>query len=213
MLVDDHAAFREGLRLLLETQADIRVVGEAADGCEAEERAQECHPDVVIMDIGMPGLNGLEAAHRIVGQRSSSQVVILSAHGTVEHILRALRAGARGYVLKESAGAEVIAAVRAVRAGERYFCKGIARALSLSVEDGLDVIEAKSPLTTLSPREREVLGLVVQGKTSAEISLLLHLSPKTVETYRFRLMHKLAIYDVPGLVRFAIQNGLIPLNE
>jgi len=213
ILVDDHAAFREGLHLLLETQSDIRVVAETADGAEAERLARECHADVVVMDIGMPGLNGIEATERIVEGCASTQVVVLSAHGSVEHLLRALRAGARGYVLKESAGSEVISAVRAVYAGERYLCKGIAHGLSLGVTDGLDIIEGKSPLAKLSTREREVLRLVVQGKTSAEIAALLYLSPKTVDTYRSRLMRKLAIHDVPGLVRFAIQYGLIPLDE
>lgn len=211
-LADDHAVVRDGLRFLLEAQPDISVIGDAANGRDAVRLVAQLCPDVVIMDIAMPELNGVEAARKIGEVCPSTQVIILSMHSTTEHIFRALQAGARGYLLKESAGIEVVNAVRAVHAGHRY--------LSPKISDGLiddyvrqrEAAGAKSPLARLSPREREVLQLVVEGKSSAEIADMLSLSLKTIETYRSRLMRKLGISDLPGLVKFAIQHGLTPLE-
>jgi DNA-binding NarL/FixJ family response regulator len=211
-LADDHAVVRDGLRFLLEAEHDIKVVGDAANGRDAVRRVVQLCPDVAIMDIAMPELNGIEAAREIGQVCPSTQVIILSMHSTTEHVFQALQAGARGYLLKESAGIEVVNAVRAVHAGHRY--------LSPKISDGLvddyvrqrQAAEAKSPLARLSPREREVLQLVVEGKSSAEIAGILSLSLKTIETYRSRLMHKLGISDLPGLVKFAVQHGLTPLE-
>lgn len=211
-LADDHGVVRDGLRLLLEAQGDITVVGDAADGREAVRQVQELGPDVVVMDIAMPELNGIEATYQLREMCPAIQIVILSIHSATEHILRALRAGARGYLLKESAGTEVVEAVRAVHAGRRY----LSQRISDTVIDGYlrqdPGDRVRSPLESLSPREREVLQLVVEGKTSAEIGKILFLSPKTVETYRSRLMQKLGINGLPGLVKFALQHGLIPLE-
>lgn len=211
-LADDHGVVRDGLRLLLEAQGDITVVGDAADGREAVRQVQELGPDVVVMDIAMPELNGIEATYQLREMCPAIQIVILSIHSAPEHILRALRAGARGYLLKESAGTEVVEAVRAVHAGRRY----LSQRISDTVIDGYlrqdPGDRVRSPLESLSPREREVLQLVVEGKTSAEIGKILFLSPKTVETYRSRLMQKLGINGLPGLVKFALQHGLIPLE-
>ena len=211
-LADDHGVVRDGLRLLLEAQEDITVVGDAADGREAVRQVQELGPDVVVMDIAMPELNGIEATYQLREMCPAIQIVILSIHSATEHILRALRAGARGYLLKESAGTEVVEAVRAVHAGRRY----LSQRISDTVIDGYlrqdPGDRVRSPLESLSPREREVLQLVVEGKTSAEIGKILFLSPKTVETYRSRLMQKLGINGLPGLVKFALQHGLIPLE-
>jgi len=211
-LADDHAVVRDGLRFLLEAQPDIRVIGDAANGREAVRRVTQLCPDVVILDIAMPELNGIEAARKIARDCLSTQVIILSMHSTTEHVFRALQAGARGYLLKESAGIEVVNAVRAVHAGHRYLSQRLSDRLVDDYVRQRQAGEAKSPLTRLSPREREVLQLVVEGKSSAEIAAILSLSLKTVETYRSRLMHKLGISDLPSLVKFAIQHGLTPLE-
>ena len=211
-LADDHAVVRDGLRFLLEAQPDIRVIGDAANGRDAVRQMTQLYPDVVVMDIAMPELNGIEAARKISRACPSTRVIILSVHSTTEHIFRALQAGARGYLLKESAGIEVVNAVRAVHAGHRYLSQKISDRLVDDYVLQRQAAEAKGPLARLSPREREVLQLVVEGKSNAEIAGMLSLSPKTVETYRSRLMHKLGISDLPSLVKFAIQHGLTPLE-
>ena len=207
-LADDHAILREGLRSLLEAYSDLSVVGEAADGRQTVQQAVRLRPDVVVMDIVMPELNGIEAARQIRQLSPSTQVVILSMYAMTEHIARAFQAGVRGYVLKESVGTELVDAIRAVYSGHRYLSPQITDVM-LDSTGRLDA-EAKNPLELLSAREREVLQLVVEGKSSAEIAATLSLSTKTVETYRVRLMRKLNLHDLPSLVRFAIQHGLTP---
>lgn len=211
-LADDHAVVREGLTLLLDTQAGITVVGEAADGRKAVRQVERLCPDVVVMDIAMPGMNGIEATAQIRNICPSTQVVILSMHSSAEHILRALRAGALGYLLKESAGKELIQAVQTVYGGRRYLSRQIAESAIDDYISGSPATQAKNLLESLSSREREVLQLVAEGKSSTEIAEVLYLSPKTIETYRSRLMHKLGISDLPGLVKFALQQGLITLE-
>jgi DNA-binding NarL/FixJ family response regulator len=211
-LADDHAVVREGLSLLLDTQAGITVVGEAADGRKAVRQVERLCPDVVVMDIAMPGMNGIEATAQIRNICPSTQVVILSMHSSAEHILRALRAGALGYLLKESAGKELIQAVQTVYGGRRYLSRQIAESAIDDYISGSPATQDKNLLESLSSREREVLQLVAEGKSSTEIAEVLYLSPKTIETYRSRLMHKLGISDLPGLVKFAIQQGLITLE-
>lgn len=209
-LADDHAIVRDGLRSLLDSQPDVQVIGDAANGRDTVHQVAEIHPDIVIMDVVMPDLSGIVATQQIREVSPSTRVIILSMHSSDEYVMGALRAGARGYLLKESAGDEVIAAVRAVRAGKRYLSEDIRDRL---VEDYLDLYETsemKGQLARLSPRELEVLQLVVEGKTSPEIAKVLNLSHKTVETYRGRLMQKLGISNVPALVKFAIQHGLTP---
>lgn len=211
-LADDHAVVREGLSLLLDTQAGITVVGEAADGRKAVRQVERLCPDVVVMDIAMPEMNGIEATAQIRNICPSTQVVILSMHSSAEHILRALRAGALGYLLKESAGKELIQAVQTVYGGRRYLSRQIAESAIDDYISGSPATQDKNLLESLSSREREVLQLVAEGKSSTEIAEVLYLSPKTIETYRSRLMHKLGISDLPGLVKFAIQQGLITLD-
>ncbi|MEK7685744.1 MAG: response regulator transcription factor [Verrucomicrobiota bacterium] len=212
LLADDHAVVREGLRLLLESGDGIQVVGEAANGIQAVRRTQTLKPDVVVMDAAMPELNGIEAAAQIRQECPAANVVILSMHSSAEHVRRALQAGARGYGLKESAGAEVVEAVRAVHAGRRYFGRGLAETV---VDDYLRPEQGsgpRHPLELLSLRERQVLQMVVEGKTSEEIAGQLFLSVKSVETYRSRIMLKLDLHEVPSLVKFALRHGLTTLE-
>ena len=208
-LADDHTVVRDGLRFLLEAQDDIRVVGVAGNGREAVREVRRLQPEVVVMDIAMPELNGIEATLQIHDACSATRVLILSMHSTAEHIFRALQAGAQGYLLKESAGMEVVDAVRAVHAGQRYLSQKIAATV---IDDYIRERRSGSPLESLSHRERQILQLIVEGKSSAEIAKVLFLSPKTVETYRSRMLHKLGIKDLPSLVKFAIQHGLTSLE-
>jgi RNA polymerase sigma factor (sigma-70 family) len=211
-LADDHAVVRDGLRFMLQAQKDIQVVGDAANGRDAVQRVLELRPDVVILDIAMPELNGIDAARQIHETCPSTRSIILSIHSTAEYVFRALQAGAHGYLLKETAGIEVVNAVRAVHAGHRYLSQKISDQVIDDYVRQRQASETDSPLARLSPREREILQLVVEGKTSAEIAHILSLSSKTVETYRSRLMEKLGIGDLPGLIKFAIQHGLTPLE-
>ena len=206
LLVDDHAVVRAGLKALLQRAADIDVIGEADNGRDAVRRSEDLKPDVVVMDLTMPELNGIDATRRLREKCPAIRVVMHSMHSSSEHVFRAFDAGATGFVLKESAGEDIAAAVRAAHAGRRYLSRGIA-----AVESAAQSRAGRtSPLESLSTREREVLQLVVEGRSSTEIAATLHLSPKTVETYRVRLMAKLGVRDVPGLVRFAIEHGLTP---
>ena len=211
-LADDHAVVLDGMRALLEVETDIQVIGTAADGRAAARRIKKLNPDVVVLDIAMPELNGIEATARICESNPATRVLILSMHDTSEHIFRALKAGARGYLLKESAGKEVVAAIRAIHAGGRYLSRRIEETVIDNYVHLRESASPPSPLEKLSSREREILQLVVEGKSSAEIAKSLSISPKTVETYRSRLMQKLALKDLPSLVKFAIQHGLTTLH-
>jgi DNA-binding NarL/FixJ family response regulator len=211
-LADDHKIVRDGLRLMLDMQPDITIAGEAADGRETVHLVGQICPDVVIVDVAMPELSGIDAARQIGKVCPTAQVIILSMHSSSEHVFHALQAGARGYLLKESAGSEVIDAVRAVYAGRRYLSQKITDQVVNGYLAQADQAEAVSPLTRLTEREREVLSLVVEGKSSTEIADILSLSPKTVDTYRSRIMEKLNIDDLPALVKFAIQHGLTTLD-
>jgi DNA-binding NarL/FixJ family response regulator len=210
-LADDHAIIRDGLRLILETQGDITVVGEAANGREAVHKIKELCPDIVIMDIVMPELNGIDATIQITETCPSTNVIILSVLDTSEYIFEALKAGAKGYILKESAGEEVVQAIRRVQSGHHYLSQEISEAVITDYIKRRGYNEEKSPLKSLSRREREILQLVVEGKSATEISDILFISPKTVETYKSRIMQKLNIKDLPSLVRYAIKHGISPL--
>lgn len=208
VLADDHALVSEGLRLILEKQKDIAVAGTAGDGREAVRLVKECRPDVAVLDIAMPGLNGVDAAREIAQHCPRTRIIILSMHSTAEHIHRALAAGAIGYVLKESAGSEVVSAVRAAAENRRFVSEKVADAVFQDYARPRRNAGGADPVESLSFREREVLQLVVEGKTSKQIAEIIHLSPKTVESYRSRLMGKLGVKDVAALVKFAIANGL-----
>lgn len=208
LIADDHAVVRDGLRLLLENQSDIRVIGEVADGREAVEAAIRLKPDVVLMDLAMPLLNGIDATAQIMEKQETAKIVMLSMHSTVEHVFRALQAGAQGYLRKESAGNEVVDAVRMVHSGRRYLSQMITESV---VDDYVRKRAVESPLESLSQREREILQLLVEGRSGIDIAHQLNISPKTVDTYRSRMMQKLGIGDLPGLVRFALLHGLTTL--
>ncbi|HEU0296375.1 MAG TPA: response regulator transcription factor [Anaerolineales bacterium] len=212
VVADDHAIIREGLRIMLGNQPDMEVVGTAANGREAIRLADQYEPDVAVMDISMPELNGIEAIQQMLPRHPHLQVVVLSIHETKPYIYRALKAGAMGYLIKETAGLEVVEAVRAVHRGERYLSQRIADLLTEASFQKSESSMEVSPLEALSPREREILQLVAEGKTSQEIAERLSISPKTVDTYRSRLMHKIGVEDMVGLVKFAIQHGVISLE-
>ncbi len=203
LLADDHALMREGLRALLSSEPDIAVIADVINGREAVSRACELNPDIALMDLSMPGMNGIEAARIIREKCPATKIIILSMHASSEHVYQALAAGAAGYLLKESASAEVVAALRTVHAGRRYLSPSIGMP-EYSPRAG------RTPLESLSTRERQVLQLVVEGKSSADIAGMLHLSPKSVDTYRSRLMKKLGIEDVTALVKFALLHGITP---
>jgi DNA-binding NarL/FixJ family response regulator len=204
-IADDHTIVCDGLRALLETQPDIEVVGTASDGREALQSIARLAPDVAVMDIAMNELNGIEATRTVSERHPGTRVLILSMYSSAEHIHRALQAGARGYLLKTSAGREVVHAVRAVHAGSRYLSQKIADTI---IDDYVGAGRRASPLDELSSRERQVLQLLAEGKSGAVIAQSLSLSPRTVETYRRRVMQKLGMADFSALIKFAIQQGI-----
>lgn len=206
LIADDHAVVRDGLQALLARGEDFQVVGIAGNGRDVIELAQRTHPDVVVMDIGMPELDGVAATRHLREKCPQSRVLILSMHLSSEHVVRALHAGAHGYVLKESAGEEVVEAIRAVAANRRYLSHQISE---LMIDDFLRDGVTVSPLDRLSLREAEVLKMVVEGHTSAAIADRLSLSTKTVETYRARIMRKLGVKDTVELVKFAMRHGIV----
>ena len=209
LIADDHGIVAEGVKHLVEAQADMEVIACVEDGREAVRLAREAAPDVVLMDLSMPELNGADATRAIVQHDPACRVIVLSMYAEREYVRRALNAGAVGYVVKRSAAKELVEAIRAASAGKRYLSPRVADAV-LEGEAGADA--GRDLFETLSGREREVLQLIAEGRTGAEIATRLALSQKTVETYRARLIDKLGIRDVPGLVRFAIQRGLVPLE-
>jgi len=209
LIADDHAVVREGLSGLLQAELELEVVGLARDGREAVRRAIELRPDVVVMDIAMPELNGIEATREIRKACESTRVVILSMYATSQHVHGAVRAGADGYVVKGGETIEIVEAIRAVHNGKRYVCKKITNSVASEFLNGG---HSKSPLELLSSRERQMLQHIVEGKTSAEIASTFSLSVKTIETYRSRMMRKLDICDLPSLVKFAIRHGISSLD-
>jgi len=207
LVADDHTIVRQGLVGILTSSPDVEVVGEAADGAEAVEKATKLRPDVVVLDVSMPHLTGLEAARRIREALPSIRVLVLTMHDDEEYVLKMVRAGASGYLLKDSAGSELIAGIRALKAGKAYFGPHASRALAEAYQGGR--AQPDDPFERLTDREREVFQLVVEGKTNAQIADLLFISPKTVDNHRTRMMEKLGIHGTAELVRFAAKHKLL----
>jgi DNA-binding NarL/FixJ family response regulator len=208
LLADDHTLVRAGIRALLEKVPNVQVVGEANDGREVADLIKAKNPELVLMDIAMPGLNGLEATARIVKEFPNVRVIILSMHQNEEYFWQALKAGASGYLLKKAATAELQAALQRVLGGEIY----LSRELSARLQKKMplqQMAQSRSPLERLTDRQREILQLIAEGQTTKAIALVLKVSPKTVEYHRAQLMERLGIFDIPGLVRFALQTGLV----
>jgi two-component system response regulator NreC len=204
LLADDHSLVRHGFRMILSAQPDMEVAGEAGNGREAIDLAQKLKPDVVVMDVTMPELNGIEATRRLIELSPRTRVLALSMHKDAVYVREILRAGARGYLLKDSADADLLAAVRAVAKGEGYLSPGVSDAVLSDYRR-----HVTDPLDLLTTREREVLQMIAEGKTNKEIATSLNLSVYTVEAHRGRLMEKLNLHSTGELVRFAVRSGLI----
>ena len=209
LIADDHGVVAEGLRFVVEAQPDMEVIACLQDSREAVRRSIETRPDVVLIDHAMPLLNGTEATHLIRERCPETHVIILSMYSNRVHVLGALQAGATGYVVKKSAAKEVVEAIRVVHQGRRYLSKELADSV---IDQVVDRTASKDPLERLSSRERQVLQMLAEGHAVAHIAATLSLSPKTVETYRARMMEKLGIHDFATLVKFAIQHGITSLE-
>lgn len=209
LLADDHSVVRQGLRVWLEKTGSVQVVGEAADGREAVVLAEQLSPDVVIMDIAMPLLNGIDATAQITRRNPATKVIVLSMHADESYILRALGAGAKGYLLKESTETDVLPAVRSVQEGKPYFTPSIARVL---LEDYMRMMKQNNiqdSYDLLTEREKEVLQLLAQGKSNKEVAQVLNLSPHTIDSHRVNLMQKLDLHNTAEIVLYAVRKGII----
>ena len=209
LLADDHTVVRDGLRALLEKQPDMTVVAEASDGRDSIRLAEEQSPDVVVMDIGMPSLNGIEATRRILAANPRTAVVMLSMHQDESYVLRSLKAGAKGYLLKDSLRGDVIDAIRAVAQGRSFLTRKVRCMLQ---EDYVRQMESRGlddSYDLLTDREREVLHMVAEGKSNKEVAGLLNISPTTVETHRAHILQKLGIHSVPELILYAVRKGIV----
>jgi DNA-binding NarL/FixJ family response regulator len=204
LLADDHAVVRQGFKMLLGAQGDMEIVGEAANGREAVELAEELKPDIVVMDVAMPELNGIEATRRLAGSAPHTRVIALSMHKDSVYVREILRAGARGYLLKDSGAEDLVRAIRAVAGGESWLSPAVSNAV---LDDYRRHVT--NPIDLLSSREREVLQMLAEGKTNKEIATVLNLSVYTVDAHRGRIMEKLNLHSINELVRFAVRNGLI----
>jgi len=209
LLADDHAILRDGIRALLTDEPDLQVVGEAENGRQALDKARALRPDVVILDIGMPLLNGLEATTQIRRDVPEARVLILTMHQNEEYLAQVLAAGASGYVLKDVAGRELVSAIRQVAQGEPFFSPSMAKTLTAFYLRSLEAEKTHDPYDDLTVREREVLQLVAEGFTNRQIAEMLSLSIKTVKTHRLHLMQKLDLHDRTELVKYAFQKGII----
>lgn len=209
LLADDHTVMRRGLRLLLESQPDFSVVAEAADGREAVEQAEAAQPDVAVVDIAMPNLSGIEAAQRMNASLPHTAIVILSMHSDEGYVLRALKAGAKGYLLKDSAEGDLIEAIRAVHQGRTFFSPEITKMLVADYVQEIRTRGAEDSYDLLTSREREILQLLAERKSNKEIATALHLSPYTVETHRRNLQEKLNLHSLAELILYAVRKGVI----
>jgi two-component system, NarL family, response regulator NreC len=209
LLADDHKLMRSGLKALIEQQPDLTVVGEADDGRQAVALAASLQPDLLVMDIGMPNLNGIEAARQITQANPGTAIVILSMHSDESYVLRALKAGAKGYLLKDSAESDLIRAVHAVAGGKSFFSPAVSKVLLDDYVRKLQRSGAEDAYDLLTPREREILQLIAEGKSNKDVANLLNLSVYTVETHRSNIMEKLNLRGIPELILYAVRKGII----
>jgi two-component system, NarL family, response regulator NreC len=209
IIADDHPFMRTGLRHVLEEHPEFRVVGEAADGREAVQMVGEENPDVAILDIGMPNLNGIEAARQICASAPRVAIIVLSMHSDEAYVLRALKAGARAYLLKQSAESDLIAAVKAVNQGKSFFSPAISQMLLEEYMRQIRDRDVEDSYELLTPREREILQMVAEGNSNKDIANRLNLSLYTVETHRSNMMEKLSLHSVPELILYAVRKGVI----
>ena len=207
MIVDDHAILRDGIRALLGLHDDVEIIGEASEGKEAVEKALELEPDVVVMDIAIPGMDGLEATRRIKKKNSKVQILVLTQHDNKEYVLSAIKAGAAGYVPKRAMGSELVSAIRAVHRGDSFLYPSAAAAL---IDDYRQQAETE-PYDRLTAREREILTLIADGHSSRQISELLFISLKTVQGHRTKIMEKLDIHNRAELIKYAVRKGLVSI--
>ena len=209
VLADDHTIMRSGLRAVLDRYSDMKVVGEAANGREAIQCVEESHPDVIVMDVAMPNLNGIEAARQISAKHPGVSIVVLSMHSDESYVLRALKSGARGYLLKDSAEGDLITAIRAVSQGKAFFSPAISRMLVDDYMRHLQQRGVEDSYELLTTREREILQLLAEGRSNKDIARMLDLSLYTVETHRSNIMEKLNLHGIPELMLYAIRKGVI----
>ena len=209
LLADDHTVVRDGLRALLEKQADMQIVAEAADGRDSVRLAEQHTPDVVVMDIAMPNMNGIEATRRILEQNPDCAVVILSMHQDESYVLRSLKAGAKGYLLKDSLRGDVIEAIRTVSQGRSFLTRKVSRLLQEDYVSQMERRGVEDSYDLLTGREREILQLVAEGKANKEVANFLNISLTTVETHRTHILQKLGLHSIPELILYAVRKGII----
>jgi RNA polymerase sigma factor (sigma-70 family) len=209
LLADDHTVVRDGLRALVEKQPDMSVIGEAADGRDTIRIAEEQSPDVIIMDIAMPNMNGIEATRRIMASNPQTAVLILSMHQDESYVLRSLKAGARGYLLKDSVRSDVIEAIRAVVQGRSFLTRKVSRILQEDYVREMERRGLEDSYDLLTDREREILQLVAEGRTNKEVASMLNISLTTVETHRTHILQKLNLHSIPELILYAVRKGII----
>jgi DNA-binding NarL/FixJ family response regulator len=212
LVADDHKIFRQGIKKLLEEESDLQVVGEASDGREAVKKATELKPDVILMDIAMANLNGLEATRQIKKQLPSAKVIMVTMHKNEEYVLQSFQAGASGFILKEGAVEELVSAIRSINSDKSFLSPSISKTLIDAYMRKMETGKTETPFDLLTDREREVLQLIAEGYTNREVAKSLFISVKTVEAHRAHIMQKLNIHDIAKLVKYAIQKGLVDLN-